>query len=253
MTKMDERKIVVVESGRHISKLYTQIHREYRATGSVKKPSVEQREWMTLISFLNKNKTRRCKTIDLKYPFTIRKQEQPDFLLADGRRHMSIEVSRITPKNLEAMFSLCYIEGFDGFDPDPRLFSNDIKMSKDELKTLLWRQGQEFSGSETYGYYMQRRWAELVYATILSKSRKKYSMDILLLDDHHIQTKYRKNVVKGLEYFQKILSEKQIGIVNIKSIISETQGGLIIVYDKGEWRLEYRQSSEPHICIQALH
>jgi hypothetical protein len=244
MKQMVEHKEVVVASGRHISKLYTQIHREYRSTGSKSKPGVEQREWMTLISFLDKNKTRRCKTIRLKYPFTILKQERPDFILTSGRGSMNIEIARVTPRNLEAMMSLCYKYGFEGFESDPKLISNSYKMSKDELMGLAWRPGRVLSGQDTFGSYKEHKWAELVYEAILSKALKKYSMDILLLDDQHIQSSEKENVLKGLEFLREILRDKQLNICNIMTIISETQAGIIILYDQGEWRFEYKQSRD---------
>lgn len=244
MNKMIEHKEVVVISGRHISKLYTQIHSDYRSTGSESKPRVYQREWMTLVSFLNKNKTRRCKTIHLKYPFTILKQERPDFILTDGRGNMKIEIARVTPKNLEAMISICYKHGFEGYESDPRLLDNSIKMSKDELISLAWRPGKELSEDGTYGSYKERMWAELVYEAILTKNQKKYFMDVLLLDDQHIQSSKIQNVLKGLEFLKGTLRDKPLIISNITTIISETQAGIIVLYDKGEWRLEYKQHKD---------
>lgn len=241
MNKMVEHKEVVVINGRHISTLYTQIHKEYRSTGFKSKPRVEQREWMTLVSFLNKNKTRRCMTIHLKYPFTILKQEGPDFVLTDGRGSMNIEIARVTSRNLEAMISLCYKHGFERFESDPRLLSNSYIMSKDELMSLVWRPGERLCGQGTIGYYKECKWAELVCEVILSKAQKNYSMDILLLDDQHIQSCKKENVLKGLEFLKKILRDKQLTISNIMTIISETQAGIIILYDKGEWRFEYKQ------------
>lgn len=241
MSQVADQKEVVVASGRHISKLYTQIHREYRSTGSKSKPGVEQREWMTLISFLDKNKTRRCKTIRLKYPFTILKQERPDFILTSGRGSMNIEIARVTSKNLEAMKSLCNNNGFPGYEFDPRLLSNEYKMTRDELLSLVWRPGKCLGGNGEIGFYRERMWTELMHHRIVSKSMKDYTMDVLLLDDHHIQSCYKRNVLKRLEFLKILLNDKPIRITNIKTVISEAPAGVIILYDKGEWKLNYKQ------------
>lgn len=228
-----------IACNKDITKCYKSVHNSYVSTLS--KPSLEQREWMTLISFLNKNKTKKCKILQLSYPFTILKSERPDFVLVMNKKSISIEIVRVAPKNLEALISLSYKHNKTGWESDERLYNDTVKMKKKKLRKLFWKPGEELCGNAILGYSKEKKWAKLCYEAIKSKSNKSYIMDILLLDDHHIQSCHEENVKIGIEYLKQQLCETPLLVSNIGSIVSENQSGLILLYDRYKWLFEYKQ------------
>jgi len=228
-----------ISSTKDVTSLYSIIHKRYLA--STQKPSVELREWMTLASFLNKNKSRVFNIIRTTYPFTVVKNERPDFVLMfNNNRNIGIEIVRVTTRNLEALVSLCKQTNSNGWESDYRLYDDSFRLRKDYLKSLLYYPGKELCGSGILGCYQEKRWADVCYKAIKQKSEKNFVIDILLLDDQHMQSSNPKRVIKGLEFLMQKLLLAPIKPKNIKTIASDTQSGMILLYKHRKWLFSYK-------------
>ena len=231
-----------ITCNKDITKYYKLLHNSYLS--SLRKPSLVQREWMTLISFLNKNMAKKCKTLHLTHPFTILKRERPDFELVMSNRSISIEIVRVISKNLEAIRSLSFVKNKSQYESDPQLYDDDAILKKSELDGLFLDPDESLYGVSMYGNYKEKKWAELCYAAILAKSNKDYKMDILLLDDQHVQSCHEANLMIGMSFLKQQLNETPIPVSNINCIVSEIQSGLILLYDKHKWLFEYKQFTD---------
>ncbi len=230
---------ITISCNRDIATYYKQIHDSYLSTRS--KPSMAHREWMALISFLNKNRKKQCKTLYLYYPFTIQKSEKPDFKIIGRIKTISIEIVRVTAKNLEALITLAYKCNKARWESDARLYNNDVKMTRMELRKLIYKPGEPLSGSGILGNFQEKKWAELCYQAVAAKSNKKYKMNVLLLDDQHVQSCHEESVFVGINYLKEMITEHPIQISNIDCIISENQSGIILLFERHLWKYEYRK------------
>jgi len=231
-------KSFTVESVNDIELLFSRVYEQYKSSKT--KPSCELLEWKTLASLLKKNITMQLILPPITYPFDIVKQEKPDFILESMSDRLYVEIVRITTKNLEAIVSLCYQTESSNFEPDSRLYNNNVKMKKAELKELIHEVDEPLVGLDMYGDYRERKWAEMCFESVRKKANKNYKINLLVLDDEYVQSSVLKRVEIGLAYLKEMLLESPINPSNIDTIISETHSGLILLYNCGKWLFEYR-------------
>lgn len=242
VTSISHKDEYIIKTRQDIFRIYSLIHKAYLS--SISKPDKLLREWMSLISFIKKNTTRKCNTIKLPYPFTIFKTESPDFIIETkfGNR-ITIEVAKVTPHNWERLITLAYKFNKNSWESDPRLYDNSIKMTHKELMRLFRNPDDDLLGSPMYGDYKEKKWADICYKNIMAKMKKHYKIDVLLLDDQHINSSSISNIRKGLEFLKNNVKKDSIRINNIKTIISENQTGLILLFEDNEWYYKYKKQN----------
>ena len=206
-------------------------------------PSIILRESMALLSFLHKNYHHDLGLIDISFPFTIKKTDPPDFLLSSSTKQISVEVVRVIPKNLAALYRLVNkTTGCKSFETDVSLYDDSKLKSKDELMTYLLFPGQKLCKNGVIGYAKERAWATLVHKLILSKCYKDYVADILLLDDHYIASCDKENIRKQLDSFQMQLDFAPIK-PNHQCIISENPNGVLVLFQNKTWVGNFYETS----------
>lgn len=224
---------VLIKDEESLSKEYKVIDRLYAEHAGYQ--SVPLRESMALMSFIYKNYHYNLRMLELSFPFSIMKSESPDFLLRDSSSQISIEVVKIIPRNLAALHRLVYrTNGCDQYESDASLFDDTVLKTKDELKKYLLYPNQPLTGNAMYGDAKERFWGILAHKKISEKCEKFYDANILLLDDHHIFSSYKKNIIKQLRYFGKQLKSAPI-LPKYLNIISDNPYGVLVLFQNEKW------------------
>ncbi len=235
-------RVQIIREYDDVVKLYNKIDQEYNITKNISEHKVtissdknnqELGEWRSLINFLKKNETNELKCVNIQYPYKIHKNESPDFVISTPNRDFRIEIARTITQNLARLYRLSKQLGRIIKKIDFQLFRDEMRIRKSDLLLYLEDYGNGYS---EIGFPRADIWANVIYLNVEKKLKKKYMMDILLIDDYHIITSSDPDYIKeGIKKLKCKLLNEPLTNHNINLIISDNPSGFAIIYNSPDW------------------
>lgn len=198
-------------------------------------------EWRCLVDIIRKSLFVEETQWFFSYPYTIVKQERPDFkiLFPNKKTPLLIEISEITTQRIKTTFSEASKRN------DCCLIDWSAKMlrlgkpEKGEGKKNIREFGEDLGEEPLYGNAVEVQWAEATTDIICKKKEEEYAdrTSILMLHDISFPLSYRQFLEKRFQILKETIDrEPERFIFNaFPNIITNSHASLGIIRLKGNW------------------
>lgn len=199
-------------------------------------------EWRCLLNILKKLHDTAAIPELMCYPFTISKNEEPDFVIDYVDRELLVEISKITTQRIEYVRHKTEKTGNPDADYEEiASLYHDSRPSKDENIDLIRQPGDHLVEEGIYGAYPEKRWAEICVQVIKRKSKLQYSktVDILILDDFDYPWSDLKHIENRYKILREMIIDNDLQRLKIlPNIFANTLGKLGMIRIDNIWHVE---------------
>lgn len=208
--------------------LVQEIRSIQRVSPTLKDRTNDQVEWMTLSYFLVANRP------ELRYPFTIRKSEKPDFILKFPDTEWGVEVTEAIHPDYNRLRALLERKNTDHWFIDPSHFKWGAPRKRlSELEALASQ--TELSGFPWMGNAVEKEFGAMLKEVVAGKVMKtssgryqKFGKNILLIYSN--QSLPQLNIEEAISFAKDVL-EWTAGVFDVVSVV---KGATLIEFSGGQ-------------------